>query len=272
MWNFSDIFEGFFQLFIFNFENFVEIFNLISIEVTWFIFLFFCFSSILIFLKFFGEIGLYVYTVVAIIAANIQILKIVKFQFFVEPIALGTILFASTFLCTDILAEYYGVKSARKNILLGFSGFLLITILMLFTLGFKPLDETIAGDSYAWALSIQNSLLAVFLPFPIFFGASMIAYLFSQFFDVWFFEKISNYTNKKFLWLRNNSSTIISSLLDNTIFSILAWILFNPDPLDFNTVLFTYILGTYFLRILIALLDTPFIYLAKLFLPNNYND
>ena len=139
---------------------------------------------------------------------------------------------------------------------------------MLFTIGFKPLNEITSGDKYAWALSIQDNLLGVFMPLPIFFAASMIAYLSSQFFDVWFFKKISKFTNKKFLWLRNNFSTTVSSLIDNTIFSIFAWIIFNPNPLDFNTVVFTYILGTYALRIFIALLDTPIIYLAKFFLPN----
>ena len=266
------IFEGFFQLFIFNFEGFVEIFNSISIEITWFIFLIISFSCVLILLKFFGEAGLYIYTAVAIIAANIQVLKIVQFPFFENPIALGTILFASTFLCTDILAEYYGTKSAKKNILLGFVGFLLMTILMLFTLAFKPLNEMTAGINYNWALPIHADLKSIFMPFPIFFGASMIAYLSSQFFDVWFFDRISKFTSKKFLWLRNNFSTIISSLIDNTIFSIFAWIIFKPDPLDFKTVLFTFILGTYILRIFIALFDTPFIYLAKYFLPNNYNE
>ena len=267
-----NIFEGLFHLLILNFDGFVEIFNDISIEFTWIIFLFICFSSILIFLKFFGEVGLYVYTSIAVIAANIQVLKIVKFSFFIDPVALGTVLFASTFLCTDILAEYYGVKSARKNILLSFSGFLLMTILMLLTIGFKPLDEITAGDNYAWALSSQDNLIGIFLPFSIFFSASMIAYLSSQFFDVWFFERISKFTNRRFLWFRNNFSTIISSLIDNTIFSIFAWIIFNPNPLDFHTVLFTFILGTYVLRVFIALFDTPFIYLAKLFLPNNNNE
>ena len=99
-------------------------------------------------------------------------------------------------------------------------------------------------------ITLQNNLLGVFMPFPIFFLASMIAYLFSQFFDIWFFEIISEFTDKRFLWLRNNFSTIVSSLIDNTIFSIFAWIIFKPDPLDFKTVLFTFILGTYILRIL----------------------
>ena len=267
-----NIIEGLFQLLIFNFDGFVKIFNSTSIEITWLLFLIFCFTSILVLLKLFGEVGIYLYTIIAVIAANIQILKIVKFSFFNEPVALGTILFASTFLCTDILTEYYGVKSAKKNILLGFTGFLLMTIFMLFTIGFKPLDKITAGDNYSWALPLQDNLLGVFLPFPIFFIASMIAYLFSQFFDIWFFEKISKFTNRRFLWFRNNFSTIVSSLVDNTIFSVFAWIIFNPNPLDFNTVLFTFILGTYFLRILIALFDTPFIYLAKYFLPNNHNE
>ena len=100
----------------------------------------------------------------------------------------------------------------------------------------------------------------------------MIAYLFSQYFDVWFFKTIADLTNKRFLWLRNNLSTMASSLIDNTIFSVLAWIVLNPKPLTFDEVLFKYIIGTYILRVFIALIDTPFIYLAKYFLPSNLNE
>ena len=270
--DFINIFIGFFQILKLDFENFIIIFNSIPVILTWIVFLLSCFVCILIFLRMFGEIGLYIYSAIAVIAANIQVLKLVKFSFFSEPIALGTILFASTFLCTDILAEYYGVKSARKNILISFSGFLLMTFFMLFTLGFDPLDKIEAGNDYMWALNTQNNLLGIFLPFPIFFIASMIAYLISQFFDVWFFEKISKITKKKFLWFRNNISTMLSSLIDNIIFSLLAWIILNPNPLDFNIVLFTFILGTYILRIFIALVDTPFVYIAKYIIPNNKNE
>ena len=133
---------------------------------------------------------------------------------------------------------------------------------MLITIGFYPSPNDF----------IQESLENVFTPMSRFFIASMIAYLSSQFFDIWFFEKISEFTNRRFLWFRNNFSTIVSSLIDNTIFSVFAWIILNPHPLDFNTVFFTFILGTYFLRIFIAIFDTPFIYLAKYFLPNNHNE
>ena len=261
-----------YQLFSFNFSGFVDSLNNIPIIFTWLIFLLFCLVTILLFLKLFGEVGMYMYTVIAIISANIQVLKIVEFPFFDNPIALGTILFSTTFLTTDILSEYYGSTFARKNILIGFCSFLVMTVFMLFTLGFTPLSDTNAGNDYSWALPIHGNLLSIFLPFPSFFAASMIAYLFSQYFDVWFFEKISQITKKNYLWLRNNISTMISSLIDNTIFSIFAWIIFNPNPLDFNTVLFTFILGTYVLRIIIAIFDTPFIYLAKYFLPNKSNE
>ena len=88
------IFFGFFQIIKFQFESFVNIYNTITPDYIWIIFLLFSFFSVLIFLKLFGAIGLHVYTVIAIIAANIQVLKLVNFSFFPEPIALGTILFA----------------------------------------------------------------------------------------------------------------------------------------------------------------------------------
>ncbi len=230
--------------------------NSLSTELMWVIMLLFCFSSILVFLKLFGYIGIFIYSALAVIAANIQVLKTVDFFYSPEPVALGTILFASTFLCTDILSEYFGKDKARINILIGFCAFLFMTLLMIITIGFKP-------SSQDW---VQESLSNVFTPMTRFFIASMIAYLVSQYFDVWFFSYIKKITSKKYLWLRNNMSTIASSLIDNTVFSIFAWILLNPEPVNIYNVIMTYILGTYLLRILIAFLDTPFIYFAKFFI------
>jgi len=262
-----EIVRGFFNLFTLNFSGFVSYFNQAPIIITWIIFLFFCLFTILFLLKFFGEVGIYLYSTIAVIAANIQVLKIIDFPFFSNPIALGTILFATTFLATDILTEYYGIKFARRNIFINFVGFLLMTIIMLFTLGFKPLSAEIAGEEYLWALNIQSHLLGIFLPLPIFFISSMIAFLFSQFFDVWIYEKIAQLTKRKYIWIRNNISTMLSSFLDNTIFSVFAWIILNPNPLDFKIVFFTFIIGTFILRAFLAIIDTPFIYLAKYFVP-----
>ena len=238
------------------FINLVSYLNLLDTFLLWLLMLLFCFSSILLFLKLFGYVGLYIYSALAIIIGNIQVLKTVNFFYSPEPVALGTVLFASTFLCTDILSEHFGKDKAKRNVLIGFVSFLFMTIIMLITIGFKPS----AND---WA---QDSLVNVFTPMSRFFIASMIAYLLSQYFDVWIYSVIKNFTSNKFLWLRNNLSTILSSLVDNTVFSILAWIILNPEPDTFYNVMMIYIFGTYILRIFIAVLDTPFIYLSKMFL------
>ena len=255
------------------------IINSISIqntEVVWFIMLILCFLSILIFLRLFGYVGLYVYSAIAIIAANIQVLKQANFNFFSSinekiipfyepsPIALGTILFASTFLCTDILSEYYGKEKARKNVLIGFCSFFLMTILMLVTIGIQPAEDE-------WVSMVQESLAILFTPMTSIFVASMIAYLISQYFDIWFFSYLKTVSSNKLLWLRNNVSTAVSSLIDNTIFSIFAWIILNPNPFPLSDVIMTFILGVYLLRVFIALLDTPFVYLAKYFIPKEKN-
>ena len=256
-----------------------SIINLLSnqnTEVVWFIMLILCFLSILIFLRLFGYVGLYVYSAIAIIAANIQVLKQANFNFFSSinekiipfyepsPIALGTILFASTFLCTDILSEYYGKEKARKNVLIGFCSFFLMTILMLVTIGIQPAEDE-------WVSMVQESLAILFTPMTSIFVASMIAYIISQYFDIWFFSYLKTVSSNKFLWLRNNVSTAVSSLIDNTIFSIFAWIILNPNPFPLSDVIMTFILGVYLLRVFIALLDTPFIYLAKYFIPKEKN-
>ena len=92
------------------FFNFTSFLSNLNTEIVWLIYFFVCFTSILIFLKIFGYVGLYIYTAIAVVVANIQVLKLVDFFYSPEPVALGTILFASTFLCTDILSEYFDKK------------------------------------------------------------------------------------------------------------------------------------------------------------------
>ena len=239
------------------FINFTSYLGSLNTFVVWIIMLFFCFSSILIFLKLFSFAGLYVYSALAVIIGNIQVLKTVDFFYSPEPVALGTILFSSTYLCTDILSEHFGKDKAQKNVLISFVSFLFVTIVMLVTIGFNPSANDL----------VQDSLENIFTPMSRFFIASMIAYLVSQYFDVWIYSTIKNLTMNRFLWLRNNLSTILSSLIDNTVFSILAWIILNPNPETFYNVIMIYILGTYILRIFIAFIDTPFMYLSKIFLP-----
>lgn len=221
-----------------------------------------CFGAVLALARLFGAAGLYVYIAVAVIGANMQVLKAVDFAIYGHPVALGTVLFASSYLATDILAEHWGRAAARTGVMIGFAAFLLWTVLLVLTLGYAPLTPEAAGEDMAWALPVQDHLLALFLPQPAFFVAGMCAYLASQLSDVWLFDRIRRHTGERRLWLRNNASTMVSALIDNAVFSVLAWVVFAPEPLGWEPLVFTYILGTYGLRLVVALLDTPLMYLS----------
>lgn len=94
--------------------------------------------------------------------------------------------------------------------------------------------------------------------------ASLIVYAISQLFDVWLYHKWWKFTEKKFgdkrrfLWLRNNGSTLISQILNTALFTAFAfW-----GTYDFGT-LVSIFLSSYVIYIFTSLLDTPAVYLAR---------
>jgi uncharacterized integral membrane protein (TIGR00697 family) len=238
--------------------------NHFPVIIIWIIQIIFCYICILLALKYYGKSGIYVYVAMAIFLANIQVLKVIEFPFFPEPMALGTILFISIFLCTDILSEYYGKESATKCIYIGISAYLFSTIIMFFTISFSPVNIE-SYPEWSWSLDMHNATQTLFLPqFPIIIG-SISAFFISQKLDVFIFDFIKkNFTTA--LWFRNNISTFISQFIDNLVFSILAFNLLSSNPVPIMDLLISYGLGIYLLRILLSLMDTPVIYLAKYFI------
>lgn len=201
--------------------------------------------SITVFIyKFFGKEGTYVWICVSIIIANIQSIKII--EIFGLTTTLGNIAYSNVFLATDILNENENNKVANKSVLFGFISMLLFTCLMSLCLLFEPssLDTS------------QESLINIFTIIPRICIASIIGFLSSQFLDVFLFKKLKQKYNK--LWLSNNLSTTVSQLVDTIIFSLIAYAGTIPwiELLE--------IAGTmYGLKIIIALLDTGFIYLSR---------
>lgn len=224
-------------------------------EALTFLMLLTCGAVILLMMRFFGAVGLMVYSAVAVIVANLQVQTVTKYSFFSEPVALGTIVFSSIFIVSGILTEYYGKEQARQAVWLSFTAMILITFFMLLTIGFKP-----EHGFY----KTHQAMCTLFLPVPALIAAGLIAYAAGQLNDIWIFATLSRLTQGKYLWFRSFLATLIGAFLDNLIFSVLAWIIFSPHPLPWKTVFFTYVLGTYFLRILVAFVGIPFIYLARL--------
>jgi len=203
-----------------------------------------CFSAEVILERIFKKEGLYVWIAVALVTANILVTK--QVDILNLSVTLGNILFASTFLATDILNEKYSVKDSRKAINIGILSVILFTIATQISLLFKPNGFDFVNDSLKTIFSFN---------FRINIASITMCYL-SNLLDIYLFEKIK----KKFpkhLFIRNNVATIISNCLENYIFMFLAFIGFYSLK-D----IFVIATATTIVELLIALCDTPFLYLA----------
>jgi hypothetical protein len=217
---------------------------------------------------------MFIFIAVGIIAANVQVLKAATFSFYASPIPLGTVVFSATYIAVDVLTEYYGRPVARKAVWLGFAAMLLMTVMMLLIMGYKPMTAEAAHESgMDWALPNNDHILALYLPQATLLISGLSAYLISQFNDIYVFQKIRKWTGRGQLWARACGSTAVSALLDNTVFSTLAWYVFprllgqTDQAVDLYTLVFTFILGTYWIRLAMAFLEAPAIYAARYFLP-----
>lgn len=217
-----------------------------SNELLWVLFALFDLTMVIVMFRFFGRVGLFGLIVFNLIVCNLQVIKTV--ELFGLTTTLGNILYASVYLSTDILSEFYGKKEAQRGVLLGFVALLLMTVYMQLALQFTPTAEDFA----------QPHLEAIFGFMPRLTLASMAAYLMSQSYDVWAFHAIRKRTGSKFLWLRNNMSTLVSQLLDSAVFCCIAfWGVFETP------VFLEILLTTYLFKAVVAALDTPFIYFAR---------
>lgn len=216
-------------------------------EILWFLLLFINFFMICLMYKIYGKTGLFVYTAIAAIVTNIQV--VVTLNLFSMSVTLGNITYASTFLITDILSEYHSKKDAAKAVMIGFASMIIGTILMFIVTLMTP-DENgrQAYESIKTIFSIQPRIIL----------ASVTTYLISQSIDISIFKFIKGLLpSRKFLWIRNNGSTLLSQLLDNLLFNFLAFL--GVFPID---LIIQIVISTYVLKVIVSLLDTPFIYLA----------
>lgn len=190
-------------------------------------------------------------------------------------IAVGVLPYPVTFLCTDIISEFYGRRRANFVVFVGF----LLNLWVMFILwlgsvlpGFNSLDPVThmpplpeyspdAGQylETGWTF-FQVKTLA--------FGAvtaSMIAYLTAQFVDVYIFHFWKRITKGQHLWLRNNGSTMVSQLVDTVSVILIThfWAQALPPAPEGQSLamhLFLFIATGYAFKFVAALLDTPLFY------------
>lgn len=220
-------------------------------ELLWILTLIISLSMVVLAYKLFGKTGLYAWTALAVILANIQVMKTV--QIFGLVTALGTVIYSSLFLVTDILNENHSKKEAQKAVLIGFFVLIATTIIMQITIQFIPHESDF----------LSEHITAIFSVLPRIAFASLIAYLISQTYDVWLFAKLKKKHKTKKLWLRNNLSTITSQLLDNTIFTLIAF----SGVFSWELIIQIF-LTSMIMKVIVTACDTPFVYWARRMKPS----
>lgn len=204
------------------------------------------FSMALLAHAFFKKEGVIAWVAIATVLANIITAK--NAEVFGLSTAIGTVMFASIFLATDILSECYSKEDAKKAVYIGLASNVVLICATQIALAYTP-------SAFDYADGAMQTLFGLNLRISI---ASALMYFISNLADVYLFNKIKDRMNGKALWLRNNVSTIICNCLENFGFIGLAfWGIY-----DVKTIL-TIAISTSIVEMCVAILDTPFLYMAK---------
>lgn len=164
-------------------------------------------------------------------------------------ISVGILPYPITFLITDLISEIYGKKKANEVVVGGiFASF--------FAMGIIYVANAVPATD--WSPVSDDLFSTVFGSTAIAVLASMMAYLFAQFIDIQIYHYWKRLTAGKHLWLRNNCSTFLSQFIDTATvllllcgFGEISWNLFGG-----------LLLAGFLFKIIIAALDTPFLYLG----------
>ena len=200
--------------------------------------------------------------VTVLVLTNVIGLKLFQAPFKPEAaLTTGIITYPLTFLFTDIVSEIYGKKRADFMVIMGFVCSLLMLLIVQIAMAVPPHEAWSSGNPpfYKTTAEFQTGFESVFSMGPVLVFGSMLAYLCAQLTDNFLFHWWKQRTDGKHLWLRNNGSTWISQLVDTAIVnSILFYVGFKMDFALGVSIMVT----IYIYKLIIAALDTPFIYLG----------
>ncbi|HEV7232450.1 MAG TPA: queuosine precursor transporter [Bacteroidia bacterium] len=177
--------------------------------------------------------------------------KIVQFGPFI--LSIGIIPWPVVFITTDIINEFYGRSGVRKLSIITAALIAYAFVILFFAIRVPsapyPSVSTVSDNQFS-AVFGQGMLIIV---------GSLVAFLVSQFVDVFIFWALRDKTGGKMMWLRSTGSTVISQLVDTFIVGAIAFWL----PGKWTTKIYIEAsLTGYTFKLVIAVLLTPLIYLA----------
>jgi len=173
-------------------------------------------------------------------------------------ISVGILPYPITFLITDLISEIYGKKNANQIVIAGiFASF--FSLLIVFVANEVPATNWSPVKDEMFSTVFGSTAIAVF--------ASMAAYLFAQFVDIQIYHFWKRLTKGKHLWLRNNFSTFLSQFIDT--FTVL-FLLCSFGKIGWDKFSGLLVAGFLF-KVIIAAIDTPFLYLGVYFFRKRFN-
>ena len=159
--------------------------------------------------------GLYP-TIVAVfvgllLISNIGAVKLIAFG----PIITdgGAFLFPLTYIVGDVLSEVYGLRAAKRAILLGFA----MSALAAVTFWLVQISPPAEG----WENQEAFESVLGFVPRIVL--ASLCGYLVGQFLNAYVLVRIKQRTNERALWLRLIGSTVVGEFADTLVFCTIAF-------------------------------------------------
>ena len=173
-------------------------------------------------------------------------------------ISVGILTYPITFLITDLLSEIYGKKKANQVVTAGIFASL-FSLLIIYTSAAVPATDWSPVNDALFNTVFGATAVAVL--------ASMLAYLFAQYIDIQLYHFWKRLTRGKHLWLRNNFSTFFSQFLDTITVLLLLCSFGKIEWERFSALL----LSGFLFKVLIALCDTPFMYLGVYIFRKRFN-
>ena len=173
-------------------------------------------------------------------------------------LSVGILPYPITFLITDLISEIYGKKKANQVVTVGIFAAVFST-LIIYVADSVPAMENSPVDDSLFTKVFGSTIIAVL--------SSMLSYLFAQYIDIHIYHFWKNLTKGRMLWLRNNFSTFFSQFVDT--FTIL-FLLCMTNVLNWDQFAGLLISGFLF-KVLVALVDTPFLYLGVYLFRNKFD-
>jgi uncharacterized integral membrane protein (TIGR00697 family) len=165
--------------------------------------------------------------------------------------SIGILPWPIVFVTTDLINEYFGEKGVRKLSLITASLIAYTFIILFFAMKIPAVNgKGLVSDMQFNGVFGQSMLIIV---------GSITAFMVSQLIDVTLFHFVKKKTGNKMIWLRSTGSTVISQLFDSFIVAGIAFWL--PGKMTTEVFIVSALTG-YFVKLIIAVLMTPMIYLG----------